>query len=386
MKKLIPVAMVLSLLFTFGCSPSNEFQAPPPPGVTVQNPEQETVTVYANFPGRLVAHDNVDIRARVMGFLQSIEFEDGQRVKKGQLLFTIEPEQYEAAVSAAEAQLAQAKAALKLGEATLRRNKKAAGSGAVSEVDVETAEANRDSASASVMAAEAALDKAKLDLSYTRIHSPFDGRVARRSMSIGNLVGSGESTLLTTVVVEQPMDVFFNVDERALMPFIRKGLSTTIISPKSKIPPVKLELADGIMHEGDGEVDYSDPEIDPETGTLRVRALFSNEKVNLVSGMYGKILIPNEIEDALLVPDLTVQQDMAGNFVLTVNSSNVVESIYVKKGALVGTQRVIEDDPTKDRHLTLEDRIIINGLQRARPGIPVTVTEAKATTTAAASK
>lgn len=366
----------LSALLLAGCSPKNEFKAPPPPGVTVQHPEQKTVTVFQSFPGRLMAHDEVDIRARVKGFLKSIEFTDGEWVKKGDLLFTIEPEQYESAVNAAKAQLAQAQAALELTEATLQRNQNAFKTKAVSEVDVLTAEANKDSAAAAVMAAEAALEQAKLDLSYTEIHAPFDGRIARRTLSAGNLVGSGESTLLTTLVAENPIDVFFNVDERTLLPFVREGVGTT--ENRKELPKVKLELADGILHEGEGVIDYTDPEIDPETGTLRARALFDNKDVKLVSGMYGKILLPQAVENALLVPDLAVLQDMAGSYVLSVNSSNIVESIYIKKGPLVGTQRVVEQDPTKDRLLTVDDLIVVNGLQRARPGIPVTPTQAKA--------
>jgi RND family efflux transporter MFP subunit len=380
MKTLLSSGIILSLLLSSGCSRKNEFKAPPPPAVTVQHPEQKTVTVYQSFPGRLAAHDEVDIRARVKGFLKSIEFTDGEWVKEGQLLFTIEPEQYEAAVRAAEAELAQAKAALKLADATLQRNQNAFKTKAVSEVDVLTAEANKDSAAAAVLSAEAALAKAELDLSYTKIHAPFSGRIARRTLSPGNLVGSGESTLLTKLVVEKPIDVFFNVDERTILPFARKGVGTN--ENQKELPKVKLELADGIQHAGEGVVDYTDPEIDPETGTLRARALFANEEVKLVSGMYGKILLPNEVENALLVPDLAVLQDMAGSYVLSVNSSNIVESIYVKKGPLVGTQRVIEEDPTKDRHLTTSDLIVVNGLQRARPGIPVTPTQAQAETPA----
>lgn len=375
MKQLLSYGMILSLILAFGCGPKNEFKAPPPPGVTVQNPEQKTVTVFANFPGRLVAHDDVEIRARIKGFLKTIDFIDGQRVKKGDLLFTLEPEQYEAAVKSAEAKLAKAKASLKLAEATLKRTSDAFKSQAVSEVDVDTAEADKLGADAAVVEAQAALDSAKLDLSYTKIYAPMAGRMARRSLSAGNLVGDGQSTLLTTLVVESPIDAFFNIDERALIPFLEKNKEK---QDGGSLPPVKLELADGTMHSEEGLVNYKDPEIDPETGTLRVRALFENKDLELVPGLYGKILIPFEIENALLVPDLAVQQDMAGTYVLTVNANNIVESVYVTKGALVGTQRVIEEDPTKDRHLKINDRIIVNGLQRARPGIPVTATEAKA--------
>jgi RND family efflux transporter MFP subunit len=362
-------ALAILLLCSLGCSKKNEFQPPPPPEVSVAHPEIRDVTVYESFPGRLQAVDSVQIRARVKGFLKSIHFKDGQRVEKGDLLFTVEPDEYEAAVQAAKARLNGAQAERKLAEATLQRTRKAYETQAVSEVDLLKAEAEEEAAQANVLAAEAALENASRDLSYTEISAPMAGRLSTAAMSPGNLVGGGEPTLLAVLVSERPLHVYFNVDERFLLPYLRNGAMTP--ETEQALPPISLELADGTRHDEQGTLDYIDPEIDPETGTLRVRAVFPNRKLQLLPGLFGRALIPEEIEKATLVPDLAVQRDLSGAYVLVVNGENKVESRYVQTGALVDGNRIITEG------LTGDDRVVVKGIQRARPGITVRASNAQ---------
>jgi len=366
MKSILYPLVAVCILCGVGCAKKNEFQAPPPPAVTVQHPVRQDVVVYHEFPGRVVASDTVDIRARVRGYLKSIEFKDGQRVEKGDLLFTIEPDEYIAAANSAEARVKQAEAALKLADARLTRINQAWETKAVSEVDKLTAEAEQQSAQAGVLEAKAALDNAKLNLTYTEIRAPLSGRIGKRALSVGNIVGNGESTLLTRIVVEAPIYVYFTIDERSLLEKREIGYAERSLE---SIPLVKLKLADGSTLDEEGKIIYRDPEMDPETGTLQARAVFSNEGIQIVPGLYGKIMVPDPRKDVLLVPELAIQRDLSGPFVLVVTENNQVASKYIKKGPLVGSNRIVEEG------LTPEDRIIVEGIQRARPGITVRLTE-----------
>lgn len=330
-------------------------------------PDRRDVNVFIKTPGRFQARDSVEIRARVFGFLDSVDFEDGQNVEAEQKLFLIEPEPYEAALKAAEADLSSAIASREIAQTNFDRREQAYETRAVSEIDVLTARANLDSAEAAVLGAEAALTLAEIDLSYTRVVSPVAGRTARRLVSAGNLVGGADSTLLTTVVVQDPIHVYFNISERIVVPRLG-ALAKLSEEDWEDAIDIFVELADGTRYSEAGHIDFIDNRADETTGTVTIRAVFPNKEGELLPGLFARILIPNETKDAILVPDLAVQKDIGGSYLLVVNDENKVEARYVELGAKVETDRIVMTG------LTGDESVIIDGLQRARPGIEVTTT------------
>ncbi len=354
-------------LSSVACSKKNTFVAPPPPSVTVQHPSQRDVTIYANISARTESFKTIEIRARVAGFLRSVEFLDGQIVEAGQLLFKIEPEQYQATLETAKAQLAQSEALAELAKTTLERKELAYKTEAVSELDVLSARAELNSANASVRGTLASVKQAELNLSYTEVVAPLAGRVSRSMVNIGNLVGAGTATLLTTLVVEDPVFVYAELDERMLLPILRR------VQLEQRMPPaVKLMMADGVEYPEVGAPDYIDPTLDPETGTITVRAVFPNPDKVLKAGMFARLMIPRKLDAAILIPELAIQKDMVGSFVLRVNPENRVEAVYITTGPRVdGNLRAVTEG------LSVDDRVITGGMQRARPGSPVTVLPAQ---------
>jgi RND family efflux transporter MFP subunit len=351
-------------LLVFGCRQSNEFQPPPPPAVEVQAPAVREVTTYQEFVGRGEAVDMVEIRARVKGFLESVEFEPSQKVEVGQLLFRIEPEPFEAAVASAEAELAGAEAALELAEVTRDRARSAYEKGAVTDIEMAEKEAQVDAAKAAVKAAQARIDTTRIDLGYTEIRSPITGRISRELVDVGNLVGSGESTLLTTVVQDNPLYVYFDIDERVVLEYLESRPRADRTSQNNL--QVLLELVDGSRYREAGVVDFAENRINPMTGTLQVRATFPNDEGKLYAGMFGRILIPDETGAQMLVPEVALLRDLAGAYLLVADESNIVQRRDVTLGGQVDGDRIITDglEPT--------DRVIVNGIQRAIPGNPVT--------------
>ncbi len=356
------------LLSTSGCSSDKGYKPPPPPAVTVDKPSKKDVTVWAYYTGNTVPFEAVEVRARVEGFLDKVKFEPSSRVKTGELLFVIEPKPYQALLDQAMADLAIQKAELQLAEATLIRKENAYKDRAVSEVEVIQARAEKTKAEASIKAAEAAVETAQINLSYTSIHAPIPGMVSRNLVDIGNLVGRSEATLLTTVVNDDPMYAYFNVSEKNLLYHLRRKSKHSDPRVRSeKETNVYLGLADDEGYPHKGVLDYMDNTVDPQTGTIQVRGRFPNAKGSLVPGLFARVRIPiDSLKDALMVPESALGTDQGGRYLLVVNAQNQVEYRKAKLGPLEGKKRAVLEG------IKAEDRVIIKGLQWVRAGMKVT--------------
>lgn len=354
-----------ALVVLGGCSEREaEFAAPPPPTVTVAHPQEREVAATRRLIGRLEASDVVEVRARVQGFLRERRFEPGDVVEAGQVLFLVEPEGYQARVGSAEAALERAKVAAELARIKLERTKRAADSGAATDLELLQTTAEHEDAKAGILEAEAALESAKLDLEYTTVLAPISGRAAEHEVDVGNLVGAGSPTLLTTIVEDREVRVYFEVNERELLAYLEQSESPRDNSRRGSTP-VTLYLADGSKYEHQGSVDYVAPQLDRTTGTITVRATVPNPDGKLFAGMVVRVELASDPEPALLVPQVAVMRDMGGAFVFTVDSSNIVARTPVEVGSAFSEEVVVT------RGLSAEDRVIINGTQRAREGIEV---------------
>jgi RND family efflux transporter MFP subunit len=345
-------------------------QAPPAPEVTVANPDIRNVTAYAEFTGRTEAYASVDVRARVSGELQEMLFSPSQPVQAGDVLFVIEPEPYEAERDIAVATIQQWEAEMARAQSDLQRLQQALQTEAVSEQEVDKASADVKTAEANLAAARAARVEAELQLSYTQVRAPISGMVSRNLVDLGNLVGSGQNTLLTTVNQIDPIYAYFDVSESIFLQALAARERSPGEGPDRGDTPVFLGLDDeeGWPHEG--VIDYFDNTVDASTGTIQARGAFPNPNGKLFPGLFARIRIPvREIVDAVLVREDAIGTDLGGKYVLVVGDGNVVELRHIELGPLQqdGTQVVLSG-------LDASERYIVNGLQRARPGLPVTPT------------
>ena len=350
-----------------------EATAPPPPAVTVAKPLVREMQEWSDFTGQFEARESVEVRPRVSGYLESINFTDGQLVKKGDLLFVIEPRPFELALETAKAQLAQNEAQLQLAKAQLERTAQLRKNDYATQETYDERVAQVNIATASRDAAIAAVNQAQLNLDYTRVTAPVSGRMGRHEVSIGNLIMGGTSgttttTLLTTIVSLDPIWLSFNVSEGDGMTYKRLVQKGEVKSARDTAVEVQGELMDEKDWPLKGTIDFVDNQYDRSSGTIRVRAAFPNADLFITPNQFGRVRVPmSQMRPTLLVPDAAVVTDQSVKMLFTVAADGTVVPKPVELGP-VGEDnlRVIRSGMTAD------DVVVISGLLRARPGQKVT--------------
>ena len=341
-----------------GAPPQQQGAAPPVP---VMVPVQQDVVNYYEFTGETEAVASVDIVARVSGYLETVNFHDGSDVKKGDLLFTIEKERYQSIRDQAYAQLKSSEAELTRAQVDFKRFQEALQENAVSKQDLTTKKAELDKAEAAVTANQAILAEAELDLSYTEIRSPIDGRISRRLVDSGNLVGPASVSHLTTVVTLSPMYIYFTISEKMIMDSL-KNLDN-YMGQEYKF---QFALGDEQGYPHEGILDFMDNVVDPKTGTITIRGEFENKDKGILPGMFVHVNVPGTVQkDAVLVVETAICTDLGGKYLLIVNEENIVTHCPVEIGQKVGPMRVIKSG------LEMGQQYIVTGLQFVYPGMKV---------------
>ncbi|HWV43035.1 efflux RND transporter periplasmic adaptor subunit [Pseudorhodoplanes sp.] len=362
-----------------GCGqqqPQQQQAAPPPPAVTVATPNERTITDHDEYVGRFVAVDAVEIRARVSGYLDKIHFKDGQVVKEGDLLFTIDKRPFQTALDQAKAQLERARAELAFAQGDLDRASQLVRDKTITQQTFDQRTQVKRVAEANVAAQEAAVRQAQLDLEFTDLRAPVSGRIGDRRVSIGNLVTggtTGNTTLLATIVSTDPIRFEFTFDEASYLRYERLAAKGNVNTSRDDLAArggssvVRLRLIDEKDFVHVGRMDFVDNVIDRSTGTIRGRAVFANAQGLFTPGMFARVQVPGSAPyTALLVPDTAIGSEQARKFVYVVRPDNTVVQKYVELGQLAEGERVIKSG------LEATDRVIVEGLMRARPGIKVT--------------
>ena len=361
-RRFLPIATASALaLATTGCGPK-PVKIDPPPSVVVATPLSEKIVDWDDYVGHFEAVDAVDIRPRVSGYLSATPFKDGDFVKKGAVLFEIDPRPYQAAVDAAKAQLTRAKAVAANAQAEKSRAEALFAAKAISEQDEISRLATAQTATADTSAAEAALATAELNLSFTKVRAPISGRISARRVSPGNLV-SADQTVLTTLVSLNPIRFVFNGAEDVYLKYQREDRTGARKSSRVVANPVAVRLQDERDYRWKGHMDFVDNAIDPTSGTIKGRAVIANPDNFLTPGLFGHLrLLGSGAYDALVVPDQAVVTDQSRQAVYVVGADNVVSQRLVETGPLYEGLRVIRTG------LTPTDRVVIDGVQRAKAG------------------
>ncbi len=373
MRSIITVLAISSALLvgvlTLGRS-SKPPAAPPAQAVTVATVLERSITEWDEFTGRLEAVNTVEIRPRVSGYIRRVGFSEGNRVRQGQVLFEIDPRPYQAELARAEAELERARSGAALAEKEVERAGKLVDMQAISREEFDSRTSAEAQGDASVRAAEAAVATARLNLEWTLVRSPIEGRVSRAEVTPGNLVQAGaETTLLTTVVSLDPMYLYFDSDEQTYLRYASRARSSGGTNWRTARLPVYLGLANesGFPHEG--RLDFVDNQVDPQSGTIRTRAVFSNRSQALTPGLFARVkLVGTEKKNALLVRDAAIGTDQDRKFVLVVGPGDTLAYRPIVPGRLTDGLRIVTSG------LKPGERIVVNGLMRVRPGMKVAPT------------
>ena len=363
----VVLLVVYSSLLLGGCGKSGGGQqAPPPPQVTVAQVLEKRVQDWDEFTGRLQAIETVEIRPRVSGYIDKVAFTEGSLVKRGALLFVIDPRPYQAEYDRAAADVKRFKTALELGQIELVRVQRLKDSGAVSQEELDERKSTVAQAEANVAGSQAALETAALNLNFTKVASPIDGRVSRAEVTRGNLVtgGTNGGTLLSSVVSMDPIYIYFDADEQSYLRYTQMARSGQ--DSRDSGNPVRVGLAneEGFPHPG--SVDFVDNQLNPQTGTIRARAVLQNKDGQFTPGLFARVQLLGSGEySAILIDDRAVNTDQNQKYVLLLGANNQIEYRKVKLGRVIDGLRVVREG------LKTGDVIVVNGAQRVHPGVTV---------------
>jgi len=369
---LVPTISIAGLLFVAaGCSRGAAQQQPPPPNVTVAPVESREIVEWNEFTGRVEPVETVEVRPRVSGYIHRVRFQSGQLVKKGDVLFEIDPRWHQATFDQRQAELGQARVRLENAKREADRTAQLLVNKAISVEESDARQSRFEEAKSVLLAAQAALDTARLDLEYTQVHSPIDGRASRALLTEGNYVNgvAGGASLLTTIVSVDPVYVYADIDENSLLKFNALSQAKKLETDGDGRIPVELQLADEQGFEHRGYIESFDNRLDANTGSILLRAIFPNPDGRVVPGLFARIRVPlSERHPALLVEERAVGTDQSQKFVLTLTKTNTVAYRQVQLGPELDGKRIVRAG------LEGNEQVVVNGLQRVRPGMPVAPT------------